>query len=195
MKKLIQGPTFFSLRQAPSGSVAVVWVVHLGRPKIMRVLLYNPEVPLEPAIRSDLKNSQPAGCSEIDQVADQMEAFLKGAAIRFSLDSILLDLCPDFQQRVLRAEHGIPRGKVSTYQLIAAFIGKPSAARAVGSALATNPFPIIIPCHRAIRSDRTLGGFQGGLQMKRALLEAEGIPFDRAGRVAVENFFYSSNRR
>jgi len=52
-----------------------------------------------------------------------------------------------------------------------------------------NPFPIIVPCHRAVRSDLTLGGFQGGLSMKRALLEAEGIGFDSSGRVAVDSFF------
>ncbi|MHB8066800.1 MAG: methylated-DNA--[protein]-cysteine S-methyltransferase [Desulfobaccales bacterium] len=172
--------------------MAVVWLVQMGQPKIMRVAISPPGTPIAAAVKSDLFTAQPAGCPEIDQVADQIEAFLNGAAIRFSLDNILLDLCPDFQQRVLRAEHGIPRSKVSTYQLIAGFIGKPSAARAVGTALATNPFPIIIPCHRAIRSDRTLGGFQGGLKMKRALLAAEGIPFDPKGRVAVADFFYSS---
>jgi methylated-DNA-[protein]-cysteine S-methyltransferase len=158
----------------------------------MRVVICPPEVPNAGPVKTDLKDPQPAGCAEIDEIADLMEAFLNGADIRFPLDSILLELCSEFQQQVLRAEHGIPRGKVSTYQLIAAFLGKPSGARAVGNALATNPFPIIIPCHRAIRGDRTLGGYQGGLQMKRALLEAEGIAFDQTGRVAVADFHYSS---
>jgi methylated-DNA-[protein]-cysteine S-methyltransferase len=142
-----------------------------------------------------LKQARPAGCPEIDDIADKMAAFLGGADIRFSLDRVLLDLCSDFQKQVLLAEHGIPRGRVSTYQLIAGFIGKPAAARAVGAALASNPFPIIIPCHRAVRSDRNLGGYQGGLAMKRALLEAEGIPFDHAGRVAVPEFCYSGSRQ
>jgi O6-methylguanine-DNA--protein-cysteine methyltransferase len=57
--------------------------------------------------------------------------------------------------------------------------------------LATNPSPNVIPCHRAVRSDRSLGGFQGGLPMKRALLEQEGIGFDTSGRVQVDSFFYS----
>jgi len=61
----------------------------------------------------------------------------------------------------------------------------------VGNALATNPFPLIVPCHRAVRSDGSLGGFQGGPAMKRALLEREGIAFDRAGRAAVPRFHYS----
>jgi len=64
------------------------------------------------------------------------------------------------------------------------------AAWAVGTALATNPFPIIIPCHHAIRSDGTLGGYQGGLAMKRALLEMEGILFDSSSHVVTEDLYY-----
>jgi methylated-DNA-[protein]-cysteine S-methyltransferase len=64
----------------------------------------------------------------------------------------------------------------------------PRAARAVGTALARNPFPVIIPCHRAIRGDGTLGGFGGGLKMKRALLEMEGVRFDRYGKVMDDCF-------
>ena len=85
-----------------------------------------------------------------------------------------LEHCSKFQQKVLRAVSAIPRGKVSTYQRIAKQIGQPKAARAVARALANNPFPLIIPCHRVICSDGALGGYQGGLKMKRALLEKEG---------------------
>ena len=95
-----------------------------------------------------------------------------------------------FEQGVLRAEHGIPRGKVSTYQRIARHLGSAQAARAVGTALAHNPFPIIVPCHRAIRSDGTLGGFQGGVEMKRVLLEMEGGLIDGSGRVVPRELFY-----
>jgi methylated-DNA-[protein]-cysteine S-methyltransferase len=101
-----------------------------------------------------------------------------------------MGICSGFQQEVLRAEHGIPRGSVSTYQRIARHLGSPNGSRAVGNALANNPFPIIIPCHRAIRSDRSLGGYQGGVKMKRTLLEMEDIEFDDTGRIATEDFFY-----
>jgi methylated-DNA-[protein]-cysteine S-methyltransferase len=167
-------------------------MLHQTRPKIVRVLLANPQSSSEEQYKSLFLTTHEATCPEITAIADDMEAFLNGAAISFSLDRIRLDGCSPFQQQVLRAEHGIPRGRVSTYQLIAAFIDRPKAARAVGTALATNPFPIIIPCHRAVRSDRTLGGFQGGLAMKRALLEKEGIRFDKSGRVQVESFWYAS---
>ena len=190
MKHHLPAETAYCRRRTDSGAFAIVWAAFKGQPKILRVILEEPlRVPRESA--AILLNSKPGSCPEIDEIADQIAAFLGGADISFSLDRVLLELCSDFQQQVLRAEHGIPRGWVSTYQLIAGFIGKPAAARAVGTALATNPFPLVIPCHRAVRSDRTLGGYQGGLAMKRALLAAEGIRFDNLGRVEVKEFFYS----
>jgi methylated-DNA-[protein]-cysteine S-methyltransferase len=87
------------------------------------------------------------------------------------------------------AERTIPRGYVSSYSALAAHIGKPKAARAAGTALARNPFPIIIPCHRTVRTDGSLGGFGGGLPMKRALLEMEGVAFDGLGHVKKKFFW------
>lgn len=178
--------------QTAFGPVEVLWSVYEGQPKISRVKLSRPEVPTPLSAATSFQGLEHSTCSEIDAVLEQMQAFLEGASVRFSLDMVRLDLCTEFQQSVLVAEYGIPRGQVSTYQLIGRFLGKPSAARAVGTALANNPFPIIIPCHRAIRSDGTLGGYQGGLLMKRALLEMEGISFDGAGRVVTENLFYAT---
>ena len=135
-------------------------------------------------------DSDASSCSEINVIADDIDAFLSGEDTKFALEVIRLDLCSVFQRNVLLAEYGIPRGAVSTYQRIARHIGNPNGARAVGNALATNPFPIIIPCHRAIRSDRSLGGYQGGLGMKRKLLEMEGFDFDDAGRAVTGVFYY-----
>jgi len=135
-------------------------------------------------------NSQASSCAEIDDVPTAIKGVLEGEEIEFSLDVAELGLCTEFQQLVLRAEHRIPRGSISTYQLIAEYLGKKNGARAVGNALANNPFPLIVPCHRAVRSDRHLGGYQGGVEMKRALLEKEGIPFGDAGRIASAQFHY-----
>ncbi len=120
---------------------------------------------------------------DIDDFIDRIRAFCDGSPIRFSLDRVRLDRCSPFQRRVLIAEHAIPRGEVRSYGRLAHDLGDPHAARAVGTALATNPFPIVVPCHRAIRSDGSLGGYQGGVAMKRALLEMEGVRFDSRGRV------------
>ncbi len=170
--------------------MAVLWSVYKGQPKILRILLSKSDVSAKQFVRASFSDFISSTCSEIDLVADQIVEFLTGSDIRFSLDIARLDLCTMFQQKVLLAEHGIPRRSVSTYKRIAKYLGNPNGARAVGTALANNPFPILIPCHRAVRSDGTLGGYQGGLEMKRALLEMEGINFDNNGQIATENFFY-----
>lgn len=124
-------------------------------------------------------------CAAIDDLIALLGRYFAGEAVILPLDLVALEETSLFQQRVLRAEYAIPRGRVSSYGLVAAHLGVPGAARAVGHALATNPFPILIPCHRAVRSDGSLGGYQGGLAMKRALLEMEGVPFGPDGRVAI----------
>ena len=79
-----------------------------------------------------------------------------------------------FQQEVWRLLAAIPCGETRTYSEIAAAAGRPGAARAVGRAVATNPIPIVIPCHRVVGADGSLTGFAGGLRLKEGLLELEG---------------------
>lgn len=81
-----------------------------------------------------------------------------------------------FQLQVWKALLDIPKGKLSTYQDIAKKIKKPKAMRAVGSAVGQNPIGYLIPCHRVIRTDGTLGGYSGGLDVKRKMLAYEGLP-------------------
>ncbi len=178
------------IKSTPFGSVGVIWTGVNGNPKIIRILLPRPGLSVEDQVSEHYPNSQASSCAEIDDIATAIKGFLEGQEIAFLLDVADLSLCTEFQQLVLRAEHRIPRGSISTYQLIAEYLGKRNGARAVGNALANNPFPLIVPCHRVIRSDRHLGGYQGGLKMKRSLLEKEGIPFDDAGRVACTQFYY-----
>ncbi len=182
MKKIIT-PT-------PFGPVAILWFIGDGGPRIARVLLSQPGFSAEDQASALYPDSPAASCAEIDAVARDIQAFLAGEDIAFSLDLVDLKRRPPFQQCVLRAEHRIPRGSVSTYRLIAEHLGKGNGARAVGNALAHNPFPLIVPCHRAIRTNLHLGGFQGGLAMKRALLEREGVSFDHKGRVVGARFHY-----
>ena len=85
-----------------------------------------------------------------------------------------LSLVPPFTQGVLRATSRIPYGEVRPYAWVAREVGKPRATRAVGQSLHINPLAPIIPCHRVIASDATLGGYGGGLDMKRWLLKLEG---------------------
>ena len=91
-----------------------------------------------------------------------------------NITSMLAD-CSPFQRKVLLTTYIIPRGSTETYASIAKKIGNPKSTRAVGTALAKNPFPILIPCHRVIRSDGKIGNYQGGTEKKRALLKKEGV--------------------
>lgn len=104
-----------------------------------------------------------------------MSELITGTPLAPELEAAIADLTP-FEAAVLRATAAIPAGSVRTYGQIAAAIGRPGAARAVGQALARNPLPVRIPCHRVVRSDGQLGGYsgQGGTAGKQALLEAEG---------------------
>ena len=163
------------MRATSFGPVAVLWSLYGGAPKIRQILISNPEMSAQEAVEKFFPDAVASSCEEIDILVDQIEALLNGADIKFSLDAVRLDLCSPFQQQVLRADHAIPRGSVSTYRLIAEQIGNPRSARAVGTAQATNPFPIVIPCHRVIRSNGALGGYGGGTEMKRTLLEREGV--------------------
>jgi len=182
--------SFFLIRSSPFGPVSLLWSVYKGQPKIFRALLATPKVSAKHQVTKLFPDSQNATCSEIDAIADDIETFFEGEDMQFSLEIVRMDLCSEFQQEVLRAEHGIPRRAVSTYQRIARHVGRPRGARAVGNALAMNPFPIIIPCHRAIRTDLYIGGYQGGIKMKRTLLQMEGIDFNETGHVKIKNFFY-----
>ena len=190
MNRIEREPISFTLRPSPFGLFALLWEDHAGQPKIRRILLSRPGLPAPQAVKETFPGIKSSTCIEIDALADQIRAFLQGEDIRFSLEKTRLDLCSTFQQNVLRAEHGIPRGSISTYQRIARYLNRPSSARAVGMALARNPFPIIIPCHRAIRADGKLGGYQGGLATKRKLLEMEGIAIDDSGYVTTRKYFY-----
>jgi methylated-DNA-[protein]-cysteine S-methyltransferase len=108
------------------------------------------------------------------EAAGQVEAYLSGARREFSLAIDWTPLSP-FQQAALRATCAIPRGQTRTYAQIAAQIGRPRAARAVGRAEATNPLPLVIPCHRVVGTDGSLHGYGmgEGLKTKEWLLRME----------------------
>ena len=92
-----------------------------------------------------------------------------------------------FERAVWTKALEIPRGEVRPYGWVAAEIGSPRAVRAVGTALGHNPIPLIVPCHRVVRSDGTIGQYSlGGASNKRAVLEAEGVDVERLGRLAGE---------
>ncbi|HMK54482.1 MAG TPA: MGMT family protein [Methanobacteriaceae archaeon] len=183
------------IKPTPFGIVAIAWSEVGDSPLIARILISSPDLSAEDQVSQIYPHFEIDSCEEIDEITSQIKSFLEGDDISFSLDLVDWKMCTSFQKAVLRAEYQIPRGMVSTYQLVAQQINKKNGARAVGNALARNPFPIMVPCHRAIRSDGYLGGFQGGVDMKRMLLENEGIIFDDMGRMLSSQFHYNDRNR
>jgi methylated-DNA-[protein]-cysteine S-methyltransferase len=107
-------------------------------------------------------------------VTEQLRGYFEGTRIGFDLP-IDLDRLTPFQTSVLQAARLIQPGTTLTYGQVARTIGKPNASRAVGQALGRNPVPIVIPCHRVVASDGSLGGYSGGggVESKRLLLTLE----------------------
>jgi len=178
------------IKPTPFGTVCVIWSVINKNPRISHILLSRPELAAEDRADAIFPDSRKSSCAEIDAIAVSIKAYLEGENIKFSLNLVDLSQCSKFQQSVLRVQHAIPRGSVSSYGLIAAHIGAPGGARAVGNVLAGNPFPLIVPCHRTVLSNFHLGGFQSGAEMKQVLLEREGVIFDEMGRVACKRLHY-----
>jgi methylated-DNA-[protein]-cysteine S-methyltransferase len=123
---------------------------------------------------------QPAGMADSahDEVSRRISPELSGVFDGRPADAAALHLCfhrlSPFSERVLRAAAGIPMGNVVTYGELAGLAGCPGSARAVGKALAANPFPLAVPCHRVVSARKPPGGYQGGVMMKRYLLRVEG---------------------
>lgn len=105
-------------------------------------------------------------------ITQQLDEYFSGQRTMFDMKTDLSETT-DFRRTVLEHLVTIPYGETRTYTQVAEAVGRPRAVRAVGSACATNPVPIVIPCHRVLRSDGSLGGYAGGLDMKCTLLELE----------------------
>ncbi len=112
---------------------------------------------------------------ETTEVRRQLQEYFEGKRTRFELEIDESVLASRFQKRVLWELKNVPFGRLTTYGELAERIGQPGASRAVGGAMGSNPIPIVLPCHRVIAGDQTLGGFSAGLSNKKLLLAHEGV--------------------
>lgn len=110
--------------------------------------------------------------ARLDQVRRQLDEYFAGHRQGFDV-AVDWRLSSGFRSTVLHQLPQISYGATATYAAMAQLVGSPRAVRAVGSACATNPLPVVVPCHRVVRSDGGLGGYIGGLDAKRALLTLE----------------------
>jgi methylated-DNA-[protein]-cysteine S-methyltransferase len=111
-------------------------------------------------------------------VSEKIFQAVRGEQVEFS-ETVDLSSLPPFQRKVLEATKEIGWGHVTTYGKLADKLGNKKAARAVGNALAANPLPMIIGCHRIVKSDGRIGGFGYGPEVKKKLLQNEGIKLER----------------
>ncbi len=151
----------FRLAVSAFGLVAVEWAD--AKPQLIDYLLHR--------LKGNVEESQ----KHIHPYAKELGEYLKGKRRRFTFAIDWSTLRP-FQKKMLKAVYEIPYGETRTYAGIAAQIGHPHAYRAVGRANATNPMPLVIPCHRVIGRDGKLHGYGGGdgLPTKEWLLKMEG---------------------
>jgi len=171
----------YDIIASPMGEVGIVRCPGSLR-HVRRIFLPRAGISAGERIRESFPAAVPSS-GKGDKILMRIRAFLTGEPVDFSIDELDIEGVGGFERRVLLADFAIPRGRVMTYGGLAAKAGVPGGARAAGNVMAGNPFPLVIPCHRVIRSDGSLGGFGGGLPMKRALLEMEGVAFDKKGRV------------
>jgi len=110
----------------------------------------------------------------LKRLKQDLLSYWQGEKVDFTTYPLKLDGYPPFQKKVWRLTQEIPYGEVRSYKWIAKRLGS-KGYRAVGQTLAHNPFPLIIPCHRVIRENKSIGGYSSGLEIKRKLLAKEGI--------------------
>lgn len=168
-------------------------------PYLMRHIMEQIELSLEEAVPGDLLQRLDLGASSagithvslrrsrgvapavtpggaihnlLAQARKELAEYFAGRRTFFSVP-VDLSRVPDFERSALEVATRIPYGEVRSYKWIAEQLGKPDAARAVGGAMAGNPIPIIVPCHRVVKTDGGLGGYSFGLMRKEALLNLE----------------------
>jgi methylated-DNA-[protein]-cysteine S-methyltransferase len=150
------------------------------------------DTPDTPALMAELKErfdpvESPAMAAAI---GGEIERLFQGETAAIAARPVDLSLVESaFQRRALTRLRKVPAGAVTTYQALAAASGSPSAQRAIGNTVASNPLAVYVPCHRVIKSDGALGNYGGGVERKLKLLRAEGFGFDREKRIPASTVY------
>ena len=144
------------------------WKIAVSERGVTQLSLRRSRANQEPGFDEVNRRSEDSLARAKQELRDYFAGRIESFAVRYDISAL-----SPFTQAVLRETAKIPYGQVRTYKWLAARLGKPKAARAVGNALARNPVPIIIPCHRVVRADGSVGPFALGSEWKKRLLELE----------------------
>ena len=126
---------------------------------------------------------------DIIRAGELLNGGYTGKALELTPDDLALEIMKPFQREILLCLYrNVPAGKVITYGKLADLAGYPGAARAVGTAMSSNPFPMLLPCHRVVPASGFIGRFGGGPATKLELLKAEGIGIDRSGKIKSKHY-------
>jgi len=163
--------TCYLIFTTPLGHMAIIYRVTPFA--VIKILL--PNLDKESLVKAvEAKCRQESGFhDETFMVKESIIDYFKGKPIQPPLEWLEMGSLTKLQQSVLASTANIPYGELRSYKDIAMAVGRPRAYRFVGTTLTNNPFPILIPCHRVIRSDGSFGRFGGGSDMKRKLIELE----------------------
>jgi len=167
-----QGGAAVRMFDTPFGRIGVVATAR-GLRQV--VLPPNPESQISNGrcqSRTLCRGSAPAAGALAARAEREIRDYLAGRRRTFAV-AVDLGAVPPFQRKALSGARKVPYGKTVTYGELARRVGRPRAARAVGQAMAHNPVPLVVPCHRVVASGGGLGGFGGGLDLKRRLLALE----------------------
>lgn len=170
MKKPLDAPSYHCFATA-IGPCGIAW----QGDAVQRV--YFPEAGAARGAEDNARGRAAAPPAAIRGVIVRLVAALAGRPVALHEAALDLTAVPPFHRRVYQAAQQIPWGQTVTYGELAARAGAPGAARAVGQAMARNPFPLLVPCHRVVAAGRRLGGFTApqGAALKRRLLANEGV--------------------
>ena len=178
---------FYQVIHVGKDKIGLVWSESEGKPKIHKIYLPDPDRNIVDRLMTDYPDLIKKQRLIPNGIDEKIAGLYEGKALKFDLSCLNWSGLSDFSVEVLKQAFKIPRGKVLTYAGLAAKAGSPGAARAAGSVMANNPFPIVIPCHRIIRAGGSIGQFGGGVRMKKELLEKEGVACSQDGKVPLHH--------
>ncbi len=177
---------YFSF-ETEMGEISFVWSLGSNKRICVNRIFLSGEVSASIKVERVLSNVVFKSDERLKVASRKIQGYLRGEEVNLPLEIISWGILSEFQKKVFHVQLSVPKGRVNSYAWLAEKVGV-KAFQAVGRALGSNPFPILIPCHRTVRKNGEIGGFTSGAKIKARLLKLEGVEVDSRGRVRKECF-------